>query len=122
MRAAASELPTFPFATANGSGDVERILRLRDEQPISRVLLSGQPVWLVTRYADVQAVLQDPRFSLARAIEPDIPRLGILEMPPGLLITTDPPQHTRCRSPGDRYAGSAPAGSSCRATVLAILN
>lgn len=97
MRAAESELPIFPFTTANGGGDVERILRLRDEQPISRVLLSGQPVWLVTRYADAQAVLQDPRFSLARAIEPDIPRLGILEMPPGLLITTDPPQHTRLR-------------------------
>ena len=92
-----NQLPAFPFTTVDGSGDVERILRLRDEQPISRVQVSGQPVWLLTRYADVQAVLLDPRFSLARAIDPEIPKIGIVEMPPGLLITSEPPEHTRLR-------------------------
>ncbi|RKT86292.1 Cytochrome P450 [Saccharopolyspora antimicrobica] len=97
MRATESELPEFPFTTADGSSDRERVFRLREEQPISRVVLSGVPVWLVTRHADVNAVLVDTRFSLARAIDPGIPRLGTVEMMPGQLLATDPPEHTRLR-------------------------
>ncbi|MER7079137.1 Cytochrome P450 [Saccharopolyspora kobensis] len=97
MRATESELPEFPFTTADGSSDRERVFRLREERPISRVVLSGVPVWLVTRHADVNAVLVDTRFSLARAIDPGIPRLGTVEMMPGQLLATDPPEHTRLR-------------------------
>ncbi|MDA3646772.1 cytochrome P450 [Saccharopolyspora indica] len=92
-----TELPEFPFTAADGSSDRARIARLRDEQPISRVLLSGKPVWLVTRYAEVNAVLVDTRFSLARAAHPDVPKLGTFELPPGLILATDPPEHTRLR-------------------------
>jgi cytochrome P450 len=38
--------------------------RLRDEAPIQRLMLSKkQPMWLITRYADVVALLKDDRFS-----------------------------------------------------------
>ncbi|MDA3646774.1 cytochrome P450 [Saccharopolyspora indica] len=97
MRATESELPVFPFTNADGSDDQERMVRLSEEQPITRVALAGQPVWLVTRHADVNAVLVDTRFSLARAIDPGIPRLGTFELPPGQLLATDPPEHTRLR-------------------------
>ncbi|MER7079139.1 Cytochrome P450 [Saccharopolyspora kobensis] len=92
-----TELPEFPFIAADGSSDTARVARLRDEQPISRVLLSGEPVWLVTRYAEVNAVLVDTRFSLARAADPDVPKIGTFELPPGLILTADPPEHTRLR-------------------------
>ncbi|MGW5645189.1 cytochrome P450 [Saccharopolyspora sp. NPDC003752] len=98
MRATESDLPVFPFTTADGSSDHhERLVRLSDEQPITRVLLSGRPVWLVTRYAEVNAVLLDTRFSLARAIDPGIPRVGNFELPPEQILATDPPEHTRLR-------------------------
>ncbi|RKT86291.1 Cytochrome P450 [Saccharopolyspora antimicrobica] len=89
-----SELPEFPFTTADGGIDFDR---LRAGPPITRVLLSGQPAWLVTGYAEVNTVLVDARFSLARAIDPGIPRLGTVELPPGMILATDPPEHTRLR-------------------------
>ncbi|MDA3646773.1 cytochrome P450 [Saccharopolyspora indica] len=97
MRATESELPVFPFTTPDGSNDHERMVRLSEEQPITRVALAGQPAWLVTRHADVNTVLVDTRFSLARAIDPGVPRLGTFDLPPGQLLTTDPPEHTRLR-------------------------
>jgi cytochrome P450 len=49
---------------------------LRSEQPVTRVLTAeGQPVWLVTRYDDVHAVLVDPRVS-ADTRNPGFPRIG----------------------------------------------
>ncbi|MER7079138.1 Cytochrome P450 [Saccharopolyspora kobensis] len=94
MPATASELPEFPFTTGDGSIDFDR---LRAGPPVTRVLLSGQPAWLVTGYAEVNTVLVDTRFSLARAIDPGIPRLGTVELPPGMILATDPPEHTRLR-------------------------
>ncbi|MGP4019816.1 cytochrome P450 [Saccharopolyspora sp. 5N708] len=94
---AESDLPVFPLSDAGGD-DGLRISRLQAAaDPVSRVRLSGQPVWLVTRYAEAHAVLVDTRFSLARATDPGIPRLGTFEPPPGLLVCTDPPEHTRLR-------------------------
>ena len=40
--------------------------RLRQEQPVARVRTPGGWAWLVTRHADVRAVLTDPRFSSDR--------------------------------------------------------
>jgi hypothetical protein len=41
---------------------------LRKENPVTRVTAAeGQPVWLVTRYDDVRAVLTDPRVRATRA-------------------------------------------------------
>src|SRR5436305_1544129 len=38
--------------------------KLRNEEPISRVISphTGNPLWLFTRYDDVQAVLKNPAF------------------------------------------------------------
>jgi cytochrome P450 len=49
---------------------------LRTEQPVTRVTTAeGQPVWLLTRYDDVRAILADPRVS-ADSRNPGFPRIG----------------------------------------------
>ncbi|GAB3486238.1 cytochrome P450 family protein [Amycolatopsis cihanbeyliensis] len=64
----------------------------------------GMPIWVVTRYADVKAVLSDPRFAskppgdlhvqsmLARGIPEDI-----VEMFDSTVLTMDGPDHARVR-------------------------
>src|SRR5262249_59376473 len=80
--------------------------RLRAEEPIVRVPLSGGDlVWMVTRFADARDVLSDPRFA------GELPPLGIAlpepengtraeelrDRQPGTFIEFDPPEHTRLR-------------------------
>jgi cytochrome P450 len=69
---------------------------LREERPVARVLLpSGKPVWLITRYDDVKAILADPRVS-ANLFNPGFPRL-LHDAPPGArapFLRMDPPDHT----------------------------
>ncbi|GIE36863.1 cytochrome P450 hydroxylase [Actinoplanes italicus] len=73
--------------------------RLRDSAPAVRAdLPDGSPVWLVTRYADVRALLADPRLSVDKA-NGDGSWRGF-SLPPALdanLLNTDPPNHTRLR-------------------------
>jgi cytochrome P450 len=57
----------------------------------------GEDCWLVTRYADVRAVLGDPRFSRAAALDHDVPRLSERTDDAGGILSTDPPEHTRLR-------------------------
>ena len=73
--------------------------RLQTEAPACRVELpDGSPAWLVTRYADVRALLADPRMSVDK-------RNGNgswrgFSLPPALdanLLNMDPPDHTRIR-------------------------
>jgi cytochrome P450 len=77
---------------------------LRDEDPVHfHPLLQG---WIVTRHADVAAVLRDPRFSADRSKI----RIEALRLPPvrqelrelaaaleGTMLFADPPAHTRLR-------------------------
>ena len=76
--------------------------RLRADGPVQRVLAPGGiPMWLVTSYADAQALLADPRLSKDHA--------GVRELfPPGEagpynsplaahMLNSDPPAHTRLR-------------------------
>ncbi|WP_129841368.1 cytochrome P450 [Streptomyces sp. RFCAC02] len=59
----------------------------------------GAPAWLVTRYADVRAALQDPRLSTNAAHSNGCGYRG-LPLPPALrndLLHLDPPDHTRLR-------------------------
>jgi cytochrome P450 len=86
---------TCPFSPPAEYGE------LREATPITRALLpSGRHAWLVTRHADVRAVLTDPRFSSDRR-HPDFPRL--IKFPqPSLnftpsLIGMDPPEHGPAR-------------------------
>ncbi|AEW98143.1 MULTISPECIES: cytochrome P450 [Streptomycetaceae] len=74
--------------------------RLRTEEPISRISLAdGSWAWLATRYADIRAILGDPRFSSDTTL-PGYPLSG---MTGGAstenrgFIRMDPPEHTRLR-------------------------
>jgi cytochrome P450 len=70
---------------------------LREHEPLARVHLPyGDPAWLVTRYADVRAVLADARFS--RAEGRDEPRTAPHPRSAGGIFSLDPPEHTRLRS------------------------
>ncbi|MFI9561072.1 cytochrome P450 [Nonomuraea endophytica] len=55
----------FPFSVPlEGLGLPAEFGCLRQEEPVAEVTLAtGDKAWLVTRYADVRAVLEDPRFS-----------------------------------------------------------
>jgi len=71
----------------------------RDKAPVHRTETpDGNPVWLVTRHADVRAALADPRLSLDKTHS----RSGYagFALPPALdanLLNLDPPDHTRLR-------------------------
>jgi cytochrome P450 len=73
--------------------------RLRAERPITKVILDfdGSPVWLVTSYEDVKAILTDVRFS-SDFSTPGFPaRLTSQPPGPGTFIRMDPPDQTRLR-------------------------
>jgi cytochrome P450 len=77
--------------------------RLREDEPVRRVRYHGLPTWLVTRFADAQAVYSDPRISADNANASDEVRavrwvmaskaMGLGET----LVYADPPTHTRMR-------------------------
>ncbi|WP_246646343.1 cytochrome P450 [Nonomuraea ceibae] len=77
----------------------------REEQGVARVRTPfGAEAWLVTRHADVRAVLGDAeRFAIARrgiTELPGAPKLTaeqLAETRAGNLLATDPPEHTRLR-------------------------
>ncbi|MEN3300660.1 cytochrome P450 [Pseudonocardia sp.] len=94
-------VPTFPMQRTCPFSPPAEYGELREATPITRALLpSGRHAWLVTRHADVRAVLTDPRFSSDRR-HPDFPRL--IKFPqPSLnftpsLIGMDPPEHGPAR-------------------------
>ncbi|WP_210408235.1 cytochrome P450 [Allokutzneria sp. NRRL B-24872] len=71
--------------------------QLLAEAPVTKVLdLIGQETWLVTRYADVRAVLGDPRFS-SDFIAPELKGMREEEDFVKPFIRLDPPEHTRFR-------------------------
>ncbi|MFJ4650832.1 cytochrome P450 [Nocardia sp. NPDC088792] len=79
----------------------EEYRALREQDPITEVTLpDGIPGWLVTRYAEVRALLSDTRFSSRRrGISGGVDR-ALDELPeaaPGWFIMMDPPDHTRLR-------------------------
>jgi cytochrome P450 len=84
------------------TGSPEDVLSaLHEAGPIQRVKLpNGVPVWLVTRYAEVREVLNDPRLSNRDRI--DWFDQGVLSPPVRAamnshLLRIDPPDHTRMR-------------------------
>jgi cytochrome P450 len=84
-----------------GLDPVAELGRRREEQPVSRLDLFGNTVWLVTRHADVRQVLGDAAtFSndfanLLAAGGADAEDLGLTD--PGGLGFKDPPEHTSLR-------------------------
>ncbi|GAA3089476.1 cytochrome P450 [Streptosporangium carneum] len=90
---------TCPFAPPDDYG------RLREEAPLVRTRLPGGDVWLVTRHAEAQQVLTDPRVS-TDPMTPGHPMAAFSERPPteeelrvrtrfqaGQFIDMDPPEH-----------------------------
>lgn len=87
--------------------------RLRDPYPGYRALQQRAPVyrnpllriWVLSRYADVSAVLKDPSFSVRRLESAAVRRLGAFQrlrpdfrvMLERNLLMLDPPDHTRLR-------------------------
>lgn len=94
-----SELPEFPFPGTSYRGPDPIFTRLRAERPVVRVRWTGGGhAWLVTRHEDVKQVLDDTRFSRAASYAPDAPKFsGLFQAPPGMIISLDPPDHTRLR-------------------------
>lgn len=91
----------FMPLTRTGLDPVAELARRREEEPVSRLDLFGNTVWLVTRHADVRQVLGDAgTFSndfanLLAAGGDDAEELGLAD--PGGLGFRDPPEHTRLR-------------------------
>jgi cytochrome P450 len=87
--------PGFPFPDCPGVRPPEQYARLLTEPGLPRVLLSsGAEALLVTRHADVKAVLSDDRFSR----ESFRGRPMFARSPDSLaLAVSDPPTHTRRR-------------------------
>ncbi|HET9382414.1 MAG TPA: cytochrome P450 [Streptomyces sp.] len=93
-----------PFSAPDGVALDPLYRRLREHEPVSRVRMPyGGEAWLLTRHADVRAVLGDQRFSMEAGAGRDVPRPTEHPLPAGGLISMDPPGHTRLR----RLAGTA---------------
>ena len=76
---------------------------LQAEQPVRRVVYHGVPAWLVTRFADAQAVYSEPLLSASSAHAPAevraVPWIAASDLI-GLgrsMVFLDPPAHTRVR-------------------------
>lgn len=78
----------------------EYLKELRKESPVHRVLLEDDfPVWLITRYADAKAILQDERAvkSLSRHQSEEGGRSHAYLLRRMHMLAKDPPDHTRLR-------------------------
>lgn len=79
------------------------LARLREQAPVTRVLVEGLPAWLVTRYDDIRDGLSDPRVSndpvLAAEVARTVPWIGAsaLAAADRHMGRMDPPDHTRMR-------------------------
>lgn len=61
-------VPAFPLRRPNPFDLPAEYRMMREEQPVRCARLhNGKPVWLVSRYADVRAILTDPGISADRA-------------------------------------------------------
>ncbi|MGH3692584.1 MAG: cytochrome P450 [Pseudonocardiaceae bacterium] len=63
MTAPTRPLPGYPFPAASSMDPPDELAELRASEPVSRIQFDGGPAWLLTRHADVRAVLVDPRFA-----------------------------------------------------------
>ncbi|WP_369386653.1 cytochrome P450 [Streptomyces sp. CG1] len=106
IQPAAAPLPTRRSCPFDPPQEYER---LREQEPVSRLAFpDGKIGWLLTRHEDVRAVLADDRFSSDRmrasspvrrtAIRPEDRKARA-----GMLISLDPPEHTRYRRLLTRY-------------------
>lgn len=92
------EVPEIPWSRTNAFHPPEGFAQLREGPPVRVRMPNGQVTWLVTRHADVRAVLSDPRVS-AKDSQPQFPLL--IPLPPGegmfSFLRMDDPDHGRLR-------------------------
>lgn len=93
----ADQLPAFPFSRTDPLAPPPAYAAL-DGPPCRVRLASGDEPWLVTRHADVRAVLADPRMS-TDLTNPDLPRVSALSSGPNILsfLKMDEPEHGELR-------------------------
>ncbi|MFI0466089.1 cytochrome P450 [Saccharopolyspora sp. 5N102] len=103
MHDAAATTPMFPMARARGCpfDPAPELSGLAERAPVSRVRLwDGSTPWLVTRYADVRALLVDPRVSVDVA-QPGFPHTNAVskarDAEMKTLMQMDAPEHTAQR-------------------------
>ena len=90
--------PAYPFGRDIGLSIGEQYRRLLRDEPISRVRLPyGGDAWLVLDFEANRAVLADRRFSRAKILGADLPRMFPEPMTQVSLLSMDPPDHTRIR-------------------------
>jgi cytochrome P450 len=90
--------PHFPTVTRQGLDPDPLLTELRATAPVVQVQLPfGEPVWMLTRYEDVRAMLADPRFSRTATIGTDIGRMSEFFPIEDSILGMDPPDHTRIR-------------------------
>ena len=102
MQDSRSDAPSFPMKRCPFSPPKE-YAEIRSTEPIKRVKMpDGTPAWLITRHADVKAVLGDNRFSTVPAM-PGYPFVSpsraslLINEKPATLIRMDAPEHTKYR-------------------------
>lgn len=90
--------PTYPFSEPDGLALDPAYERLRRDEPVTRVTFPyGGEGWLVTSYEETKFVMGDPRFSRARTVGQDVPRMQPLISPGGSILTHDGADHARMR-------------------------
>lgn len=93
-----SGCPHFPTVTQQGLDPDPLLTELRANEPVVRVQLPfGEPIWMLTRYEDVRAMLADPRFSRTATIGTDVGRMAEFFPIEDSILGMDPPGHTRIR-------------------------
>jgi cytochrome P450 len=98
-----TDLPTLNTSDSDYTRDpYTPLAALREQAPVSRTVVDGLPLWLVTRYDDAVRVLSDPRMSNdgSRHAGPEAKGVAWTGTEGGLhahLLRIDPPDHTRLR-------------------------
>lgn len=88
---------TYPFDTPAGAHIEPEGLRLLADGPMARARMDGNDVWLALGYQAVRQVLTDPRISREAATRPGGAVTNRAANNPELLVSMDPPRHTRIR-------------------------
>ncbi|SDH50849.1 nocardicin N-oxygenase [Lentzea fradiae] len=90
---------SFPVPGSGYAGPAPEYARFRASSPVVRLpAAGGGHCWVATTQDSVRVVLDDVRFSRAASYEPSAPTFpGLFQAPPGMIISLDPPAHTRLR-------------------------
>ncbi|MEO6081680.1 MAG: cytochrome P450 [Umezawaea sp.] len=86
----------YPVARTSAIEPGEGLAQLRAAGPVHRVATAhGGTAWLVTRYDDVRALLNDPAFGTQ--YPGTVPSTDPDDIASGFMFLKDPPEHTRLR-------------------------